>query len=83
MDIQKFYDPKYMAKYYTDSGRGALKRLALSDRLAKRVSHYRPGADLQQVRHMAVQQAPPKGVRDSRNASSSLVSARPKPDGRP
>jgi leucyl-tRNA synthetase len=29
-DIQKFYDPKYMAQYYTDSGRGALKRLALS-----------------------------------------------------
>ncbi|MGA2875703.1 MAG: leucine--tRNA ligase, partial [Nitrososphaerales archaeon] len=29
-DIHKFYDPKYMAKYYTDSGRGALKRIALS-----------------------------------------------------
>lgn len=29
-EIQKFYDPKYMAQYYTDSGRSALKRLGLS-----------------------------------------------------
>ncbi|MHB1868092.1 MAG: leucine--tRNA ligase [Nitrososphaerales archaeon] len=29
-DIHKFYDPKYMAQYYTDSGRVALKRLGLS-----------------------------------------------------
>lgn len=29
-DIAKFYDPKFMASYYTDSGRIALKRLALS-----------------------------------------------------
>ncbi len=29
-EIQKFYDPKYMAQYYTDSGRGALKKLGLS-----------------------------------------------------
>lgn len=29
-DIAKFYDPKYMATYYTDSGRKALKQLALS-----------------------------------------------------
>ena len=28
--LQKFYDPKYMAQYYTDSGREALKRLGLS-----------------------------------------------------
>ena len=29
-DLHKFYDPKYMAQYYTDSGRVALKRLGLS-----------------------------------------------------
>jgi len=29
-DLPKFYDPKFMAQYYTDSGRTALKRLALS-----------------------------------------------------
>ena len=29
-DLPKFYDPKYMAQHYTDSGRLALKRLALS-----------------------------------------------------
>jgi len=29
-DLPKFYDPKFMAQYYTDSGRSALKRLALS-----------------------------------------------------
>ncbi len=29
-EIKKFYDPKYMAQYYTDSGRAALKQLGLS-----------------------------------------------------
>ncbi|MDG6994800.1 MAG: leucine--tRNA ligase [Nitrososphaerota archaeon] len=29
-ELSKFYDPKYMAQYYTDSGRIALKRLGLS-----------------------------------------------------
>ncbi|MDA4111129.1 MAG: leucine--tRNA ligase [Thaumarchaeota archaeon] len=29
-ELSRFYDPKYMAQYYTDSGRNALKRLALS-----------------------------------------------------
>ncbi len=29
-DIPKFYDPLYMAKYYTDDGRESLKRLGLS-----------------------------------------------------
>ncbi|MDA4129785.1 MAG: leucine--tRNA ligase [Thaumarchaeota archaeon] len=29
-DLPKFYDPKFMAQYYTDSGRQALKRLGLS-----------------------------------------------------
>ncbi len=29
-ELHKFYDPKYMAQYYTDSGREALKRLGLS-----------------------------------------------------
>ena len=29
-DLPKFYDPKFMAQYYTDSGRIALQRLALS-----------------------------------------------------
>ena len=29
-ELSKFYDPKYMAQYYTDSGRLALKRLGLS-----------------------------------------------------
>jgi leucyl-tRNA synthetase len=29
-EISKFYDPKYMAQHYTNSGRSALKRLALS-----------------------------------------------------
>lgn len=29
-EISKFYDPKYMAQYYTDSGRVALRRLGLS-----------------------------------------------------
>ena len=29
-DLPKFYDPKFMAQHYTDSGRLALKRLALS-----------------------------------------------------
>jgi leucyl-tRNA synthetase len=29
-EISKFYNPEYMAKYYTESGRTALKRLGLS-----------------------------------------------------
>lgn len=29
-DLPKFYDPKFMAEFYTDSGRSAIKRLALS-----------------------------------------------------
>jgi leucyl-tRNA synthetase len=29
-DLQKFYDPVYMAKYYSDEGRQSLKRLGLS-----------------------------------------------------
>ncbi|MGH2639582.1 MAG: class I tRNA ligase family protein, partial [Rhabdochlamydiaceae bacterium] len=29
-DLPKFYDPKYMAQHYTDYGRTALKRLAMS-----------------------------------------------------
>jgi leucyl-tRNA synthetase len=29
-ELSKFYDPKYMAEYYTNSGRAALKRLAMS-----------------------------------------------------
>ena len=29
-DLPKFYDPKFMAQYYTNSSRAALKRLALS-----------------------------------------------------
>lgn len=29
-ELPKFYDPKFMAQYYTDSGRDALKRLGLS-----------------------------------------------------
>lgn len=29
-DISKFYDPKYMAEYYTDSGRVALRQMGLS-----------------------------------------------------
>jgi leucyl-tRNA synthetase len=29
-ELPKFYDPKFMAQYYTDSGRQALKRLGLS-----------------------------------------------------
>jgi leucyl-tRNA synthetase len=30
LEISKFYNPKYMAQYYTASGRSALKRLGLS-----------------------------------------------------
>ena len=29
-ELSKFYNPEYMAQYYTDSGRAALKRLGLS-----------------------------------------------------
>ena len=29
-ELSKFYNPRYMAQYYTDSGRSALKRLGLS-----------------------------------------------------